>query len=99
MKSHTKTDVYVVRLSPGPYEMDKIRVTGTVANIENLDDRPIQFAINPGRTTYLGSFTPAPVGHPDLFGLPRFTRWIFLMTDQWKRDLPIAQARVALGPS
>jgi len=33
MKSHTKTDVYVVRLSPGPYEMDKIRVTGTVANI------------------------------------------------------------------
>jgi hypothetical protein len=98
MKNRTKTDVFVVRLPPGPYQIYDIGVAASLGNMHywaNLDDAPIQFTINPGRTTYLGSFTPAPVGGPGLFGLPRFAKWIFLMTDQSERDLPIAQARVA----
>jgi hypothetical protein len=102
MNGPTKTDVYAVRLPPGRYEVFYVQVSGaqgTVHYASHFTSHPIGFAINAGRTTYLGSITPAPISIPGLFGLPRFVRWVRILTDQSERDLAIAAAHGAtLGP-
>jgi hypothetical protein len=102
MNGPTKTDVYSVRLPPGPYDVFYVQVSGaqgTVGYASHFTSHPIRFSINTGRTTYLGSITPAPISIPGLFGLPRFVRWVRILTDQSARDLPIAAEHGAtLGP-
>jgi hypothetical protein len=102
MNGPTKTDVYGVRLPPGPYEVFYVQVSGAQGTAEyasHFTRDPIRFSINTGRTTYLGSITPAPMSIPGLFGLPRFVKWVHVLTDQSERDLPIAVAHGAtLGP-
>lgn len=102
MNGPTKTDVYSVRLPPGRYEVFYVQVSGaqgTVGYASHFTSHPIPFSISTGRTTYLGSITPAPISVPGLFGLPRFVKWVRILTDQSERDLPIAaQHGAALGP-
>jgi hypothetical protein len=96
MNGPTKTDVFAVRLPPGRYEIYYLQVSGgqgTDSLTSHFTSHPIAFPINPGRTTYIGAITLAPIGVPGLFGLPRFIAWERVLIDQADRDLAIAAKR------
>lgn len=99
----TYTDVRVLSLPPGQYEINYILVTdcpSMYCATEIFKKVRVPFEIMPGRSTYLGRLSVVAVAARNrLTHKLVFYRWVLNLNDQSGQDLPIAATHATdLGP-
>jgi hypothetical protein len=105
-----RTDVEVVNLQPGKYQIDWVGVRLRPGSGGGFDYKvkftpTTEFEIKPSSSEYAGAFTTVAVGGAAVAKTwlgnvsgPGIAGWLLVFSDEADRDLPIARTKAELGP-
>lgn len=94
--------VIAVPVKPGDYEVHNFSAFWSAYPVQNYysarEDFSIPFTVRPGETVYLGEFMAVGIRGKNIFGITIQGGPYFVLTDQQRRDMPLAKAKQpALG--
>jgi len=92
--------VVIRRIPPGRYAVTDFQFAGAGAGVQaewkSSVPFALEFTIEPGKATYIGSFMRSPTPNEQLRAELGYAGY-FLIADRSERDLPIAAARLPQG--
>ncbi|MEO0422744.1 MAG: hypothetical protein AAF184_10440 [Pseudomonadota bacterium] len=92
----TKGVVFALPLTPGEYELYRIRFyynNGSVEKTHVSDEFSIPFEIRPDEVLYLGELLSYGAWGKNIFGIAVADGGFFVLRDQRTRDLPLIESR------